>query len=147
MYRVMAGIEIDEAEPGYKHALIQPQPGGGFTSVKATHNTMYGALSSAWTLSGNKFELDVEIPANTRATVRLPQAELANVMESGEALTNRPGISTARQEGEAVTVEIGSGRYHFVCGVTNVTNAYQYLPPNFGNDSFVLAEDGTIGAQ
>ena len=27
MYRVMAGIEIDEAAPGYKHVLIQPRPG------------------------------------------------------------------------------------------------------------------------
>ena len=28
MYRVMAGIEIDPAAPGYKHTLIQPRPGG-----------------------------------------------------------------------------------------------------------------------
>ena len=35
MYRVMAGIEIDPAAPGYKHILIQPQPGGGFTSASA----------------------------------------------------------------------------------------------------------------
>ena len=118
MYRVMAGIEIDEAAPGYKHILIQPQPGGGFTSVKATHNTMYGTVSSGWTLSNDKFELVVEIPANTRATVRLPRTQLANVMEGGQALTNRPGISSARQEGESVAVETGSGRYHFVSGLT-----------------------------
>ena len=37
MYRVMAGIEIDQAAPGYKHILIQPRPGGGFTRVKASH--------------------------------------------------------------------------------------------------------------
>ena len=39
MYRVMAGIEIDPAAPGYKHILIQPQPGGGFTSASASHVT------------------------------------------------------------------------------------------------------------
>jgi alpha-L-rhamnosidase len=66
MYRIMAGIEIDPAAPGYKHILIQPQPGGGFTSVKASHQTMYGKVSSAWTLRDSKFELTVEIPANTR---------------------------------------------------------------------------------
>jgi len=27
MYRVMAGIEIDPAAPGYRHTLIQPGPG------------------------------------------------------------------------------------------------------------------------
>jgi alpha-L-rhamnosidase len=114
MYRVMAGIEIDEASPGYKHILIQPQPGGGFTSVKASHNTMYGRVSSGWTLSNDKFELVVEIPANTRATIRLPRAQLASVTESGQALTNRTGIRSARQEGQSVMVEIGSGRYLFV---------------------------------
>ena len=118
MYRVMAGIEIDEAAPGYKHILIQPQPGGGFTSVKVSHDTMYGRVSSGWTSSNDKFELVVEVPANTRATVRLPRTRLTNVTESGYALTNRPGISNARQEGESVAVEIGSGRYLFSCELT-----------------------------
>ena len=127
MYRVMAGIEIDEAAPGYKHILIQPQPGGGFTWVKATHNTMYGTVSSAWTLSNDKFELVVEVPANTRATVRLPRAQLADVTESGQALVNRPGLSNARQEGESVTVEIGSGHFLFVCRVTKTART-----PNTG---------------
>ena len=118
MYRVMAGIEIDEAAPGYKHILIQPQPGGGFTSVKAAHHTMYGTVISGWTLSDDKFALVVEVPANTRATVRLPRTQLANVTESGQALTSRPGINNARQEGKSVTVEIGSGRYLFECVMT-----------------------------
>src|SRR5581483_5303890 len=42
MYRVIAGIEIDPAEPGYKHVLIQPHPGGGLTSTKASVHSMYG---------------------------------------------------------------------------------------------------------
>src|SRR5262249_18395440 len=49
MYRVMAGLEIDESSPGYKHILIQPHPGGGFTDVKATHMTPYGMAASHWT--------------------------------------------------------------------------------------------------
>lgn len=115
MYRVMAGIEIDEAAPGYKHILIQPEPGGGFTKVRASHQTMYGIVSSAWTLTGGTFELAVEIPPNTRATVRLPRTQLATVQEGGQALVNRNGINSARQDGAAVTVEIGSGRYLFKC--------------------------------
>jgi alpha-L-rhamnosidase len=113
MYRVMAGIEIDPAAPGYKHILIQPKPGGGFTSVKADHQTMYGKVSSAWTLKGGKFELAVEIPANTRATARLPKAQLAGVTEGGAPLTSAGGVSGARQDGDAVVVEIGSGQYRF----------------------------------
>jgi alpha-L-rhamnosidase len=113
MYRVMAGIEIDENAPGYKHVLIQPRPGGGFTSVKASHDTMHGKVSSAWTLEGGRFELAVEIPPNTRATVRLPAAKLADVTESGRALAGGSGIAGQRQDGDAVVVEVGSGRYSF----------------------------------
>jgi alpha-L-rhamnosidase len=113
MYRVMAGIETDEAAPGYKHILIQPRPGGGFTEVKASHETPYGKVASAWTLEDGAFELRVEVPANTRATVRLPHARMAAVTEGGQALSNRNGVGTPRQEAAAVVVEVGSGTYRF----------------------------------
>jgi alpha-L-rhamnosidase len=113
MYRVMAGIEIDENAPGYKHVLIQPRPGGGFTRVKASHDTMYGKVSSAWTLEGGRLELAVEVPPNTRATVRLPGATLADVTEGGLSLAGGSGIAGQRQDGDAVVVEVGSGRYSF----------------------------------
>ncbi|MFO7692820.1 MAG: glycoside hydrolase family 78 protein [Vicinamibacterales bacterium] len=113
MYRVMAGIEIDPAVPGYKHTLIQPRPGGGFTRVSASHITPYGRVSSAWKIDGGALELAVEIPPNTMATVRLPDARLAEVTESGQALAAGHGITSWRQEGLAVVVEAGSGLYRF----------------------------------
>ena len=114
MYRVMAGIEIDPAAPGYKHILIQPRPGGNFTEVKAAHQTMYGRVSSAWEMKDGKFTLAIEIPANTRATVRLPKATLAKVTEGGQPLAAGNGIGSMKQDGEAVVVELGSGQYRFV---------------------------------
>ena len=113
MYRVMAGIEIDEAAPGYEHILIQPQPGGAFTSVKASHETPYGKVASAWTLKDGRFELAVEVPPNTRATVRLPRAELGSVTESGSPLGDGNGLRGRRQDGKDVVVEVGSGSYRF----------------------------------
>ncbi|MDX2032486.1 MAG: glycoside hydrolase family 78 protein [Blastocatellia bacterium] len=113
MYRVMAGIEIDPAAPGYKHILIQPQPGGGFAQVNASHQTMYGKVASAWSLKDGRFDLAVEVPANTRATIRLPKAQLSAVTESGKALARDNGITNAQQDGEAVVVAVGSGQYRF----------------------------------
>lgn len=113
MYRVMAGLEIDEAAPGYKHILVQPQPGGGFTRVKVSHQTPYGRASSVWEIKDGEFLLAAEIPPNARATVRLPKVQLANVTESNQALSNGNGIASARQEGSAVIVEVGSGTYRF----------------------------------
>jgi alpha-L-rhamnosidase len=118
MYRVMAGIEIDEAAPGYERILIQPRPGGGFTRVKAAHETPYGRVSSAWTLEGGRFALDVEVPPNTTASVRVPAAMVAALTESGAKVGTGNGIASVRQEGADVVVEIGSGRYAFVSSMT-----------------------------
>jgi len=113
MYEVTAGIAIDPAKPGYKHILIQPQPGGGFTSVKASHETMYGKVGSSWMLKDGKFDLSIEIPANTTATVRIPKTKLAGVSENGRAIAAGNGITSFRQDGDYVVVEIGSGQYRF----------------------------------
>jgi alpha-L-rhamnosidase len=117
MYRVMAGVEIDEGIPGYKHILIQPRPGGGFTDVKASHETPYGKVGSAWTLRDGRFELAIEVPPNTRATVRLPKAQLAGVTESGKPLAAGNGVLGLRQDGDAVVAEVGSGQYQLAYAV------------------------------
>jgi alpha-L-rhamnosidase len=113
MYRVMAGIDIDESEPGYRHVLIRPRPGGTFASARGAHDTMYGRVSSAWTREGRRFELTVEVPPNTRATVRLPGARLADVREGGQPPGSAEGITSSRQDDDAVVLEIGSGTYQF----------------------------------
>ncbi len=116
MYRVVAGIEIDPSTPGYKHVLIQPQPGGGLTSVRASFESMYGEVESDWKLAGNQFEMTARVPPNTRATVRLPGATLQQVTEGGKPVGSAPGVAKAYQDGQAVVVEVGSGEYRFQYG-------------------------------
>jgi alpha-L-rhamnosidase len=113
MYRVMAGIEVDPAAPGYKHIFIQPRPGGGFTNVSASHATPYGRVSASWKVDGIAFELAVEVPPNTAATIRLPRARLADVKEGGLELRAVTGLAAPRQDGQDVVVEAGSGLYRF----------------------------------
>ena len=117
MYRVMAGLEIDPESPAYRHVLIQPRPGGSFTSAAAVHQTMYGRLSSAWKRDGNRFELTIEVPPNTQTTVRLPFATLADVTEAGKPLAEASGLSGARQDGHDVVVETASGSYTFAFAI------------------------------
>ncbi len=113
LYRVTAGINLDPSEPGYKHVLIQPRPGPGFTSVDAGLDSMYGRIESHWDLTDSKFHLMVVIPVNTRATVRLPDAAIASVTESGKKLSEAEGIVSSRQEGGDAVIEVGSGNYSF----------------------------------
>ncbi|MBN1559092.1 alpha-L-rhamnosidase, partial [candidate division KSB1 bacterium] len=112
LYRVVAGIEIDEENPGYKHTIIQPHPGGELTHVKASLQTMYGALSSAWQLNDGVVTLDVQIPANTTATAKL-QADIKDVTVNGLAVAESKGVA-ATQDGDTGIITIGSGHYQFV---------------------------------
>ena len=75
LYRVVAGINLDPARPGYKHIILHPQPGGGLTHATGKLKTLYGELSSRWTLAEDTFEWWVVIPANTTATLYLPLKE------------------------------------------------------------------------
>jgi alpha-L-rhamnosidase len=113
MYRVIAGIDIDPKQPGYKHILLQPHPGGGLTFAKGSVHSMYGRVASGWELKDGKMTLSVELPANTTATVRLPRAKLEQVTESGKPLQSSPGISGLRQSDDVVVMEVGSGSYVF----------------------------------
>jgi alpha-L-rhamnosidase len=113
LYGVVAGIEIDPAEPGYKHVLIQPRPGGGIQWVKARHDSPYGEVGSAWALDGDRFSVSVEVPPNTRGTVRLPAASLAGTTEGGQPVGSAPGVREVTATNEDVVVEVSSGRYRF----------------------------------
>jgi alpha-L-rhamnosidase len=113
MYRVVAGIEIDPEAPGYKHVIIQPQPGGGLQHVEASHESPYGEVASGWALEGDRFVVSVAVPPNTLGTVRLPQASLADVTEGGRPVASAPGVKEATSATGAVVVEVGSGTYRF----------------------------------
>jgi alpha-L-rhamnosidase len=120
LYQVAAGIEVDASAAGYKHTLIQPQPGGGLASVRASLDTMYGPVGSAWELGEDGFSLEVIVPANAHATVRLPDASLAQVTESGVPLAEAEGVTSAKQDGAVVFVEVGSGQYRFAYPAENL---------------------------
>jgi alpha-L-rhamnosidase len=121
MVCVVAGLEVDPAAPGYKHTLVEPHPGGGLTSARASLQSMYGEVTSAWELQDGGLRLSMTIPANTTAAVRLPAARLAQVSEGGKPLDVVAGVVHAEQDEDAVTLEIGAGAYEF----TYPTDAFQ----------------------
>ncbi len=93
LYTYVAGIKIDEKNPGYKHFFLEPHPGGGLTNATADHISMYGHIRSSWRIEGGNVIYDFEIPANTDATVKLP--------------------------GENELRKLGSGKYSFTVPVEN----------------------------
>jgi alpha-L-rhamnosidase len=81
-------------------------PVGDLKFVKATHNSPYGLIASEWHRDGNKFDWQIEIPANTTATVYVPATSLETVKIKG--------VKASRFENGRAIFELGSGKYHFV---------------------------------
>jgi alpha-L-rhamnosidase len=113
MYRVMAGLDTYEDGVGYKHIKIQPHIGGGFTNVAASLQTNYGKVSNAWKIATGKMVFDVEIPANTTATVYVPAANAGAITENGIAVSALKEIIITGTESGYVILKMGSGKYSF----------------------------------
>jgi alpha-L-rhamnosidase len=119
-YSALAGIA--PLEPGYRRILIHPRPSftapregtPAITWVRAHHDAAPGRIATAWRINGNRFELDLTVPPNTRAEVRLPTPDAASVTEGGQPVTAVAGLTAlAPIDGEA-RLEVPAGRYHFI---------------------------------
>ena len=69
-YEYLGGIRA--LEPGYSRIELKPYPIDGLEYVNCSYNSVSGLIKSNWTRKGNKFEWDIDIPANTTAEVWLP---------------------------------------------------------------------------
>ncbi|MGG9960376.1 family 78 glycoside hydrolase catalytic domain [Ferruginibacter sp. SUN106] len=112
-YEGLGGIQQAENSVGYKQIVIKPEVVGDISYVNANHQTVYGNIVSQWKKTTGVFELYVEIPANTTATIYLPSKEIKNITEGDKAITNANGISIAGVENGRVKIKIGSGKFHF----------------------------------
>ena len=101
LYRVVAGIEIDETEPGYKKILIQPHIGGGLSYAEGRYESMYGEIVSFWEVQGKEAILSIKIPVNTTAQIYLEQAE---------QICDSDGIDFIKEE-KGIVGSVGSGEY------------------------------------
>ena len=114
MYRVLAGIELDEGSVGYKKIKIKPHIGGGFTHASASLQTIYGEVSSGWELENENLVMDIVVPANTSAKVYIPTSSAALVKENGKPITASEEWQILGMEDGYAVLKIGSGRYRFV---------------------------------
>ncbi|MBL9138537.1 MAG: family 78 glycoside hydrolase catalytic domain [Verrucomicrobiales bacterium] len=119
-FRNLAGI--DAMEPGYARIAIAPRPASVLGSdrgvptlswVKARYDSVRGRIATSWKQERNRFLLEVTIPANTTALVRIPTQGLAQVTESGQPLDQSPGVTLRDRAEGRLAVEIESGTYRF----------------------------------
>jgi hypothetical protein len=108
-YRTLAGIALDDEQPGFSHFYIAPTPVGDLTYVNASHTTIYGKIKVSWKSENGAFTLKVAVPVNAAATVVLPYADEAEITLDGTPLPQAKNATVI----ENSKVLIGSGEYTF----------------------------------
>lgn len=121
MFHTLAGIQSDG--PGYKKIIIRPTPPSpGSNSmhapidwVRTSYDSIRGTIRSDWKLLGDRFHLNVTIPANTTATVYLPTNDAASITEGGTTIDGHANIQIIGQQDNHSLLSVPSGSYEFVC--------------------------------
>jgi alpha-L-rhamnosidase len=106
LYEDLAGIKTDPQQPGFKHIIMKPIPVGDLKFVKASHESPYGLIGSEWHRDGKEFDWQIEVPANTTATVFVPATDI-------KAVTAKGAKPSKFENGRAI-FELGGGKYHFL---------------------------------
>jgi alpha-L-rhamnosidase len=112
-YHDLAGIRCDLTGPGFKKIIIHPQPVGDVTWVKAGYDSIRGKIVSDWKRDGDRFTLNVTIPANTTATVCIPAKSADAVTEDGRPAALSDGVTFLRMENGRAIFAVESGKYEF----------------------------------
>ena len=98
--RVLAGVDTDPAQPGFKHIIVRPIPSSQLGDVRYSTMTPYGEVISHVSHDGTNVKVDVTVPFGTTATVYVPK--------SLEAASKNP------MSDESYTIhEVGPGAYSF----------------------------------
>lgn len=115
LYNSIAGIRLDESRPGMKHIIIAPHPTSSLMHCTASYQSLHGQIRSAWKIGKDgTFYLSIEIPANTTATVFLPNKNNSkNITESGILLHKTKQVKFVDTQQGVTRVQVASGIYNF----------------------------------
>ncbi len=111
MFRNIAGLY--PAEPGFKSFYAAPMPGGDIKSAESSYRCPCGEIKCSWQSGPERFRMELSVPYNTTAEVRLPCGEGDTILEGGVPAEGADGVSRFKREDNAALFEAGSGDYVF----------------------------------
>jgi alpha-L-rhamnosidase len=117
-YQTLAGINYDPARPGFRHIILKPHPVGDLAWVNASHESVYGRITSEWNIQDGEFRWTVVVPPNSEATVYVPADVPEDVREGQLPASEAKGVRLLAVGPGAAKLSIGSGEYTFVSSWT-----------------------------
>lgn len=112
LYRAVAGLDMDEKQPGYKRILFRPRPDSGLTYAKASYQSVYGLVRSEWNLGEDgAITYEFELPPNTTAEAKVLYGTSTNTTVNGKVISQAQGVLSIQEEEDGLSLELGSGIY------------------------------------
>ncbi len=80
IYQDIVGINSDPEQPGYKHIVLKPDFSvDEINDINGSYKSIYGNITSKWRKENGTLKWEVEIPANTTATLHMPDGTQTNI--------------------------------------------------------------------
>lgn len=111
MQNTIIGINYDASQPGYKHFILKPVPGGTLTWAKGSYKAITGKVEVSWKKQDGNLAVEVNVPANTTATLVLPTEK--TIIENGQSISGSKYIKTASKKNGETVLQLASGKYSF----------------------------------
>ncbi|UZR98611.1 family 78 glycoside hydrolase catalytic domain [Chondrinema litorale] len=112
-FESIAGIQLDSETPGMQHFYIKPDLIPQLTWASAEHENRFGKIISSWVKKENYTIYNIEIPANSSASFRLPTINLSLIEINGETL-NQSEKDVIYQQDQVHFLKLYSGKYNIV---------------------------------
>jgi alpha-L-rhamnosidase len=109
----LLGIAWDENGPGFRKSIIKPSIVGDIEWAKGSFQSVSGLITVEWKIVAPNFILNINIPANTSATVYIPTLNNKTITEGGMKATKAKGVTFIRQEKTKAIYHVESGKYVF----------------------------------
>ncbi len=113
LFEEVAGIKSDPNMPGFKHIIMHPDLTEQLSMAKATYNSLYGDIISAWKKEGTQFSWKIKVPVNTTATISIPAISSDQVKEGGKNIADVQGVKFVKMTDGKAIYNIESGSYSF----------------------------------
>ncbi|SDK22236.1 alpha-L-rhamnosidase [Nocardioides sp. YR527] len=106
----LGGIEQAPGSVAFRDLVIAPAVVGDLTSHHAGYRTPQGEVVTDWQLDGDRLDLQVTVPANTTATVKVPLDKVGGA----DAKLSAGGLRPTRVSDEYAVYEVRAGAWRFV---------------------------------
>jgi alpha-L-rhamnosidase len=124
LYKTLAGINLDEQEPGFGRLRLAPAMVRDLQFAAGSIESVRGRIVCSWKRTPRSVTLEAEIPCGSTAEIVLPSFNMVGLVlkeggsiiwAAGKPVTAAAGVLSVeeRTAEKRILVKAGSGRYVF----------------------------------